>query len=641
VHNPPTGRAFRHHNLTPRASLPLLLRRAPLGALLALTLLLTALNLYAQSGRNKQPTGKPSTGQTRPKRAGANDDAQKPQPSSTPVMRLPGGTVVMDEPPPPPPPAPKVTPTPAPDTAAGEEIGAEDVVRITSNLVTVPASVVDAQGRAVIDLRLEDFELRVDGQPRPISEMSRAEVPVTLALLFDNSQSLTAAREFEKQAAIKFFRSVIRPIDRAAIYSVSTDVVLAQPLTSHIPSLVRTIERFGKPEGATRLHDAIIEAATYLRPYPGRKVIVIVSDGEDTLSDHDFDDALRKTLGADCQVYAVQTKQIEYVMLTGETNNANLQALAAERRMQDLTAHTGGAVYTPLQTSDLDRAFAQISADLSQQYILSYYPTDERGDGRFRTISVRVATRPNMRVRARRGYYPRRQTERFSLHTEPPPPAAVQTVADAGNSATQEAPSQTQSVPALASNIARPERAEDVPARSSRRGPSDMNDEPEAIISAKTIIPEQPPVKKEETRENRSEPTPKPTAASPALTTAPAPVKNSSTPTPTPSPIVSGSTQPQPPKPVSGGVLNGKAISLPKPQYPPSARNMRASGVVTIEVLVDEDGRVVSARAVDGHPALRSSAVAAAREARFTPTVLSGQPVKVVGLITYKFSLAP
>ncbi len=435
-------------------------------ALLALLFILVSQHSLAQSGRIKQPSGsKPATtGATRPKRVGMGSTT--PQPAPTPTPRLPAGTVVMDEAPPAPP-VPKHTPAP-PDTAAGEEIDVEDVVRVTSNLVTVPASVVDSQGRAVTDLRLEDFELRVDGQPRPITELSRAEVPVNLALLFDNSQSLSAAREFEKQAAVKFFRSVIRPIDKAAIYSVSTDVALVQPLTNNVPALVRTVQHFGKPEGATRLLDAIAEAAGYLRPYSGRKVIIIVSDGEDTLSDLGFDETLRKTLAADCQVYAVQTKQIEYVMLTGELSNANLQALAAERRMLDLATHTGGAVYTPMQTSDLDRAFAQISADLAQQYVLSYYPSDERNDGRFRTLSVRVQTRPNMRVRARRGYYPLRTNQPYSYSTTPP----AQTLpGDTGSGQSlREAGSPASRTP----NVNQTQTP--VPARSKRKGPSETED---------------------------------------------------------------------------------------------------------------------------------------------------------------------
>lgn len=91
------------------------------------------------------------------------------------------------------------------------------------------------------------------------------------------------------------------------------------------------------------------------------------------------------------------------------------------------------------------------------------------------------------------------------------------------------------------------------------------------------------------------------------------------------------------PKQISGGVLNGKAVSLPKPPYPPAAKAVRASGSVSVQVLVDEKGNVISASAVSGHPLLRAAAAAAAREAKFSPTLLSGTPVKVSGVITYNF----
>ncbi len=96
--------------------------------------------------------------------------------------------------------------------------------------------------------------------------------------------------------------------------------------------------------------------------------------------------------------------------------------------------------------------------------------------------------------------------------------------------------------------------------------------------------------------------------------------------------------KPTPPRaPISGGVLNGKAISLPKPAYPPIARQAHASGTVVVQVTIDENGNVISAQAVKGHPLLQAVAVAAARGARFSPTKLSGQPVKVTGVITYNF----
>jgi len=95
--------------------------------------------------------------------------------------------------------------------------------------------------------------------------------------------------------------------------------------------------------------------------------------------------------------------------------------------------------------------------------------------------------------------------------------------------------------------------------------------------------------------------------------------------------------RPAPRAPISGGVLNGKAISLPQPAYPPIARAAHASGAVNVQVTVDESGNVISASAVSGHPLLKQSAVAAARQARFRPTLLSGTPVKVTGIIVYNF----
>jgi TonB family protein len=104
------------------------------------------------------------------------------------------------------------------------------------------------------------------------------------------------------------------------------------------------------------------------------------------------------------------------------------------------------------------------------------------------------------------------------------------------------------------------------------------------------------------------------------------------TPTPTPKP-----TPPPPSKPISGGVLNGKATSLPKPPYPAAAKAVRASGAVSVQVTIDENGSVISASATSGHPLLRQAAESAARGARFSPTLLSGQKVKVTGVITYNF----
>jgi VWFA-related protein len=356
-----------------------LLKHYPALTLVLLFVLSCASLVMAQSGRNPQKTSKPATTKTKSSPDPIAEPAKSPAtPSSSKNSQTPS------------------KPSPSPAQNAGEEIDPADTVRVSSNLVPIPASVVDSRGFAITGLKLEDFELLVDGQVRAISDLTRSETPVRLAMLFDNSGSLDAAREFEKQAAMHFFRKVLRPADEAAIYSIETDSYLAQPLTRDIARLERTIESFGKPQGATSLFDAIIDAAGYLRPYSGRRILVIVSDGIETTSRNDFDTTIQRVLADDCQIFIVQT---------GLYEGANLRALAAERRMEQLAGQTGGAVYIPKTTTELDMAFQQIEADLAQQYVLSYYPGDERRDGRFHGIELRVRSRKDVRIRARKGYY--------------------------------------------------------------------------------------------------------------------------------------------------------------------------------------------------------------------------------------------
>jgi len=368
-----------------------------LAVLCLTTLFASALLLQAQSGRTRrQPSQTNSTqGRTptpnRPRRATTS-------PTTQPTSTTETGESTSSLPPP--------SPTPLPETNgatenadAANEVDPDEVIRINSNLVPVPVSVTDERGAAVTSLELKDFELRVDGSVKTISDLTRSETPVRMAFLFDSSGSLNTLREFEKQASIRFFRSVLRPVDKVAIFSICTDPILEQNLTNDIAALVRTIQRFGNDKErfcATSLFDTIAQAAKLLRPLPERKVIVMISDGVETTSNLNFDETLRLAQAANCQVFIIQI---------GLSQNTNLRDLAAERRMQELAAQTGGVVFQPKGVSDLDTAFREIAADLAQQYVLSYYPTDDARDGRFRTIALRINTRPNLRVRTRKGYY--------------------------------------------------------------------------------------------------------------------------------------------------------------------------------------------------------------------------------------------
>lgn len=301
---------------------------------------------------------------------------------------------------------PSSSPTPKPKAQIDDD---GDVIRVESALVPIPASVTDLNGRAITNLRLEDFYLEIEGKTVEISELSRSQSPVRLALLFDNSSSVLQAREFEQKAAIRFFRQVIRPEkDLAALFSVASVSRLEQPLTANVSQLINAIQFFPPPEGATALLDGIIKAADYLKEVEGRRVIVIVSDGEDTYSD--LETTLEKTVQAvqraNCQVYVVKTTDFENFKKTGTRGgNANIRSLTAERRMQEIAAQTGGAVYSPIDEQEMEAAFSRISSELSDQYILSYYPDEDAAAGQFRNIKLQVKNKNNLTVRTRKGYY--------------------------------------------------------------------------------------------------------------------------------------------------------------------------------------------------------------------------------------------
>lgn len=297
---------------------------------------------------------------------------------------------------------PKSTPTP--------NVGGDDVIKVQSALVPIPVSVLDEHARAMGSLRLADFDLKIDGKPAEIADLSRSEMPIRLAMLFDNSSSENISREFEKQAAERFLRRVLRPEkDKACLYSVADYARREQPFTSNVDLLVHAIQDFPQPAGATAILDSIIEGADYLRGTDGRRVMVIVSDLEDTYSDPrtTLAGVIKSLQLSNVEVFVVNTKEFENYKLTGTRGgNANIQALDATRRMIEITRQTGGAVYSPINEREMQDAFDQISAELSQQYILSYYPDDEASDkGKYREITLAVKGKPGYQVRTRKGYY--------------------------------------------------------------------------------------------------------------------------------------------------------------------------------------------------------------------------------------------
>lgn len=303
-------------------------------------------------------------------------------------------------------PAPTEMPTPMPNV--NEQENSEEVIRVESNLIPIAATVTDGDEIAMTNLKLTDFELKIDGETVEIGDLSQTETPVRLALLFDNSSSLTTAREFEKKAALRFLKQVLRPgRDLAALYSISTTARLEQKMTGDMRELATAVENIPPPRGATALLQGIINAAKYLGDFQGRRVIVIISDGDDTISDlqeASLEKVLRAVQVNNCQVYVVQTTDFENFKQTGNrVGSANIKNLTAEKRMLELAAQTGGTVFSPVDEREMQAAFTRIFAELAAQYVINYYP-NEIIRGKFRAISLNLRTNNRYNVRTRKGF---------------------------------------------------------------------------------------------------------------------------------------------------------------------------------------------------------------------------------------------
>jgi Ca-activated chloride channel homolog len=303
----------------------------------------------------------------------------------------------------------KMQKNPSPMTSAEDEI-----IKISSMLVTIPVSVTDKNSKPVLNLSAEDFILEINGKPAQIGDVFFAErIPIKLALLLDRSFSVSSAWNFEKKAAVKFLRQVLRSEeDMVALFSISSVPKLEQPLTEKISVVARAVESLREPKGATALFDAVVMASEYLKNADnqedfGRRVIVIISDGDDNLSDATLEDAIRSVQINNCLVYVVKTSDFENFRRTGNrSGNANTTFLIADKRVQQLALQTGGAVYSPIDEAEMDKFFSQIANEISQQYILSYYAEGENSvAGRSYQITVKVKNHPDLIVRARKSYF--------------------------------------------------------------------------------------------------------------------------------------------------------------------------------------------------------------------------------------------
>lgn len=302
-------------------------------------------------------------------------------------------------------PTPKPTPTTASDQTQQQtkkEPEQDEVIRISSNLVVVPVAVTDAAGQPVRNLTAEDFRVEEEGHAQQLVTLGEAgKTPLELALLFDVSGSVRERFEFEQQAASRFLKAVVKPNDAISVFSIGTAPKLVGARTVKIEEAVAGLMTIEPTKEATAFFDTLVEAAHYLgnTADPGtRRVMVVISDGEDTYSDrYKLVDAKRELQRTDSIFYSINP--------SGPSIRLNKISLKGQENMAQLATETGGAAFVPDKIEELGALFQRIIAELQAQYLIGYYSTDERANGAFRRITVRVPKRPELRVRARQGYY--------------------------------------------------------------------------------------------------------------------------------------------------------------------------------------------------------------------------------------------
>jgi VWFA-related protein len=320
-----------------------------------------------------------------------------------------------------------------------EEVGEGDVVRIDTNLVTVPVSVLDRDGRFISDLRREQFNVFENGVEQKVAYFESTEKPFTVALLLDTSGSTFFHLWEIKEAAINFAKQ-LRPQDRVLIVTFDRLVMLLTEATNDQNVITEVVQRNANTGFSTRLYDAIdLVIKARLNKIEGRKAIVLFTDGVDTASYlATYQSTLREVEELDALIYPVQYDTTDFVAAQTRTNATIVTTTIngrhfptrsssrvtygnpiasgpgtsigdyklADQFLHQLATKTGGRLYAANDRTQLSDSFSKIAEELRHQYSLGYYPQTTLQSGERREIKVRV-DQPNVAVRARDSYVQR------------------------------------------------------------------------------------------------------------------------------------------------------------------------------------------------------------------------------------------
>lgn len=261
------------------------------------------------------------------------------------------------------------------------------------NFVELPVTVLDPAGVPALDLKQADFQVLEDRKPKKISAFNLAtNLPLSVGLLLDHSGSMEKRIGEARDAAIKFFESILGQNDRAFFGGFAWETKSVSPFVSSVEMLRSQVGLMPKAEGGTALYDAIVSGLYKFRSIPGRKALVLVTDGEDTVSRIPYDEMLTYVRASRVPIYFV---------------GIGLSAFdfSATSKMKALAAETGGVAYFPGNVEELKRTYEQLNKELRSQYVIGYYTDSSKSDRKYRTVEVKT-TRPTVRVRTIRGFIP-------------------------------------------------------------------------------------------------------------------------------------------------------------------------------------------------------------------------------------------
>jgi VWFA-related protein len=286
------------------------------------------------------------------------------------------------------------------------------------NLVNVIATVLNRREKFVTDLEKADFRVLEDGRPQDIQFFSReTDLPLRVGLLLDTSNSIRERLKFEQEAAIDFLHNTIRrKKDQAFLMIFDQEPSIIQDFTDDLSTLTEAIQK-QRAGGGTALYDAVEMASRKLaevKAPPGavnaavRRVIVVISDGDDNVSNRARSESVEMAQRGEVAVYCISSST-DWVSPTEESNPAKrvdrkFHKTESDMVLEQFADETGGRVFFPYKLDDLAASFQDIGDELRSQYQLAYVPSNKIFDGKFRKIRVEVA-RKGLNVRARKGYF--------------------------------------------------------------------------------------------------------------------------------------------------------------------------------------------------------------------------------------------